>query len=138
MAKKKIAVYLHLVWTTWDCTPWIIPFIENKVYRMITSQMIHLGCSLIAIGGMPDHVHLLIKYPTTVTIAELVKRAKGVSTRMINLDNLVPDHFKWSSDYGVFSVSRWDTDMVKSYITNQKNHHKANNLIDKMEYMLER
>jgi REP element-mobilizing transposase RayT len=82
---------------------------------------------------MPDHIHLLLKFPTTVRIADLVKNVKGVSSRLINLDNIVPEPFKWSSDYGVFSVSRWDTEKVKYYIKNQKHHHKTNSLIEQLE-----
>ena len=76
MSMKCISVYLHLVWATWDRMMWIEPAIERRIYRMIVSATRNLGCITLAINGMPDHVHLLIKFPTTSTIAEIVKRAK--------------------------------------------------------------
>ena len=133
MSMKCISVYLHLVWATWDRTMWIEPAIERRIQRMILSAARNLGCTPLAINGMPDHVHLLIKHNTTVTIAEFVKRAKGISSRLINQYALVNDHFQWGKGYGAFSVSRWDTDMVVNYIKRQKEHHQSGYLIEDLE-----
>ena len=133
MSKKCISVYLHLVWATWDRMMWIEPAIERRIYRMIVSATRNLGCTTLAINGMPDHVHLLIKLTTTSSIAEIVKRAKGTSSRLINQYDLIDDHFQWGTGYGVFSVSRWDTDKIVSYICRQKKHHKRGYLIEDLE-----
>ena len=133
MSMKCISVYLHLVWATWDRTMWIQTAIERRVYRMIVSAAKNLGCSTLAINGMPDHVHLLIKQNTTVTIAEIVKRAKGMSSRLINQYALIDDHFQWGRGYGAFSVSRWDTNKIVNYIRGQKEHHQGGYLIDALE-----
>lgn len=133
MSKKCVSVYLHLVWGTWDRMMWIGPAIERRIYRMIVSATRNLGCTPLAINGMPDHVHLLIKYPTTVTIAEIVKRAKGTSSRLINKYELISDHFQWGKGYGVFSISRWDTDKIVNYIQGQKGHHQRGYLIEDLE-----
>ena len=82
---------------------------------------------------MPDHVHLLIKQNTTVTIAEIVKRAKGTSYRLINQYALIDDHFKWGKGYCSFSVSRWDTAKIIKYIRLQKEHHQRGYFIEDLE-----
>ena len=133
MSMKRISVYLHLVWATWDRTMWIEPAIERRIHRMIVSATRKLGCTVLAINGMPDHVHLLIKLNTTITIAEIVKRAKGTSSRLINQYALIDDHFQWASGYGAFSVSRWDTDRIVNYIRRQKEHHQSGTLIEDLE-----
>ena len=133
MSMKCVFVYLHLVWATWDRTMWIQTDIERRVYRMIVSAIRKLGCTTLAINGMPDHVHLLIKRNTTTTIAEIVKRAKGTSSRLINQNNLIDDHFQWGTGYGAFSVSRWDTDRIVSYIQHQKEHHQNGYFIEDLE-----
>ena len=133
MSMKCISVYLHLVWSTWDRMMWIEPVIERRVYRMIVSATRNLGCTTLAINGMPDHVHLLIKQPTTITLAEIVKRAKGTSSRLINRYSLIEDHFQWGKGYGAFSVSRWDTDKIVNYLRRQKEHHQEGNLIEDLE-----
>ena len=133
MSMKCISVYLHLVWATWDRMMWIEPAIERRIYRMIVSATRNLGCITLAINGMPDHVHLLIKFPTTSTIAEIVKGAKGTSSRSINRFNLTDDYFQWGKGYGAFSVSQWDTDKIVNYIRRQKEHHQGGYLIEDLE-----
>ena len=133
MSMKRISVYLHLVWDTWDRTMWIEPAIERRIHRMIVSATRKLGCTVLAINGMPDHVHLLIKLKTTITIAEIVKRAKGTSSRLINQYDLIDDHFQWGTGYGAFSVSRWDTDKIVNYIRRQKEHHQQGTYIEDLE-----
>ena len=121
MSDKKSSLYLHLVWATWDREMWITKDIERRIYRIIVDQVHKFGCQTLAINGMPDHIHLFIKYPTTISIAKIMKQAKGVSSRFINEKILVRDHFKWKIGYGAFTVSRWDTDKIIAYIRNQKN-----------------
>ena len=100
---------------------------------MIVSATRKLGCTTLAINGMPDHVHLLIKHNTTSTIADVVKRAKGTSSRMINQYVLIDDYFQWGKGYGAFSVSRWDTDKIVNYIQCQKEHHQRGYLLEDLE-----
>ena len=133
MSNKKSSLYLHLVWATWNREMWITKDIERRIYRNIVDQVQKFGCQTLAINGMPDHVHLFIKYPTTISIAKIMKQAKGVSSRFINDKNLVEDHFRWKIGYGAFTVSRWDTDKILAYIRNQKTHHKYGDIINRLE-----
>lgn len=133
MSSKKFSLYLHLVWATWDREMWITPDIERTVYRIIVSQIHETGCRIMAINGMPDYVHIMIRLGTTISVSELVKKTKGVSSRLINQLSLIDDHFKWGYGYGAFTVSRWDTAKILSYIQNQKEHHKNDYSIGLLE-----
>ena len=133
MSRKHISVYLHLIWSTWDREDRILPSIERRVHRMIVSSIKNLGCTTLAINGRPDHIQLMIKFTTNITIAEVVKRAKGTSSRLINKNSMINGHFQWRPGYGAFSVSRWDTDKVLNYIRNHKEHHQQRNLIAGLE-----
>ena len=82
-----------------------------------------LGCSLIAIGGMPDHVHCLFKLNKQKPVAEVIKKVKGTSSRYINDNEITPDYFGWQVGYGAFSVSKENIISVKKYIEKQKWHH---------------
>jgi len=73
MRNKRLALYLHLVWATWDRNPLILPQYEKAIYRCIVNQVKKQGCDVIAINGVSDHIHLLIKYSSTATIAKIVK-----------------------------------------------------------------
>lgn len=86
-----------------------------------------LKAEVLAIDGMPDHVHVLLLFPTTVSIASLVKQMKGAFSSLAR--NLWPESFfQWSEGYGVFSVSRAHLDRVATYIRNQKSHHASGKL----------
>jgi REP element-mobilizing transposase RayT len=133
MRHDRLALFLHLVWATWDRLPLIEPSIERRIYRLIVSQAQDLGCKVLALNGMPDHVHLIITFPTTVTIANIVKQVKGTSSRFVN-ETVKPDTlFKWQGSYGAFTVSRWDLDKIVSYVERQKEHHQAGDLYPEWE-----
>jgi len=125
MRRDKLALYVHLVWATWDRLPNITAEIERRLHRNIESLAQEMGCTVLAINGMPDHVHLFVKLPPTVSVARLVKQVKGVSSHFVN-QTLQPGFlFRWQGRYGAFSVSRWDVDRIAGYVRRQKEHHGA-------------
>jgi REP element-mobilizing transposase RayT len=115
----------------------ITPAVERRLYRSIAAEAIKLGCYVLALNGVADHVHLLVMMPSTVTIAELLKQVKGVSSNFAN-DHLFPNRrFKWEGGYGAFSVSRWDVDKIMGYVRKQKSHHGQNDLWPDYEESIE-
>ena len=137
MRTDKIELYVHLVWATWDRLPMIMPEIERALYRSIGDIAQTLGCRVLAINGMPDHVHVLLRIPATLPVSKLVQQLKGYSSRFAN-DQLQLDYpFKWTGYYGAFSVSRWDVPKIMAYINGQKAHHNADELLSDLEDFFE-
>jgi putative transposase len=133
MGNRKLVLYLHLIWGTWDGNPWITQDIERSVYRCIVNQIHKLDCKVLAINGVPDHIHLVVRIKSTVPISLLVKQAKGVSSKFIN-DQLNPEmKFRWRSGYGAFTISRWDLVMIINYVKKQKIHHEVGGLNEELE-----
>jgi hypothetical protein len=90
-----------------------------------------MGCTLLALNN------ILVRIPSTVTVAELVKQLKGASSYFVN-HILKPDQlFKWQGFYGAFSVSRWDVERIVAYIQRQKEHHEVGALIPELESVSE-
>lgn len=89
-ASHKLSLFIHLVWATWDRLPLVTPEIERRVCRNAESEAIGKGCQVLAINGIPDHVHLVVTIPSTVAIADLVKQVKGVSSHFMN-ETLKPE-----------------------------------------------
>ena len=111
----------------------ITPEMERRLYRNIESEVRKIGCTVLALNGMPDHVHLVVSFPTTITVADLVKQVKGVSSHFVN-ETLKPEsQFKWQGSYGAFTVSRWDLERVIEYVKRQKDHHAADELFPEWE-----
>lgn len=105
----------------------ITPQIEMPLYAAINAKCKELKCDPLAIGG-EDHVHLFTRFPTTLSIATLVKEVKGASSHLITHPIVPNDFFKWQGAYGAFTVSKSVADQVCDYILNQKKHHSENSL----------
>ncbi len=133
MRRNKLALFVHLVWATWDRLPMITLDIERRLYRVIESEAQKLGCQVLALNGTEDHVHLLVLVPSTLAIADLLKQIKGVSSHFVNEVLKPPAQFKWQGSYGAFTVSRWDVDKIKEYIKCQKEHHQSSELVAELE-----
>ncbi len=123
MLKNKLCVAVHFVWATWDRQPLITEDIERDLWRYIGAVCWDDKCDLLAVGGMPDHVHLLVLLSNTITLADLMKHVKGGSSAFVS-DKLRPgEWFKWQGSYGATAVSRRHIETVVSYIASQKQHH---------------
>ena len=137
MRRNKLAIYLHLVWATWDRLPLIDPANERRLYREIESEAVKTRCIVLALNGMADHVHVVLIIPATVTIADLTKQLKGASSHFVNEVLPLEMPFKWQGSYGAFTVSRWDVDKIVAYVQNQKQHHADATLLPEWEETFE-
>ena len=133
MRYDKIELYVHLVWTTWDRLPLITADIERALFRSIGEVAQNSGCKVLAINGMPDHIHVLLRIPATLPVSKLVQQLKGYSSHFANQQLQLEYKFKWSGFYGAFSVSRWDIQRIMTYINRQKEHHNTNELVEDLE-----
>ena len=87
-----------------------------------------------AIGGIADHVHLLVGMHPSESVADLVKNLKGTSSHWIN-ENYYKGKFSWQSGYGAFSYSRSLIPEVKTYVENQREHHRRVSFREEVERM---
>jgi REP element-mobilizing transposase RayT len=126
-------LYLHCVWATWDRLPLITPDIQKVIYAAIIRQCEQLGCTVIAVGGVEEHVHLLTGFPPTLTVSDLIKQIKGNSSHLITHQIKPGKFFKWQGSYGAFTVSQDDIDAVANYIRNQAIHHQQKSIISSWE-----
>lgn len=135
MSDSKLEVYLHFVWATKYREPLLDEAVEVEAHKVIYNEVKRLRCEVLAIGGMPDHVHVLLRFGRRVEIGKLVNQMKGVSSAFLN-DRLFPNrerYFRWQPGYGAFSVSNSHLDAVTSYIHNQKARHTTGKLWTSLE-----
>ncbi|MHC5721915.1 MAG: IS200/IS605 family transposase, partial [Nostoc sp.] len=95
----------------------------KEVYGAIIRESEQLKCTVIAIGGIEDHVHLLTGFPPTISVCELAKQIKGSSSHFITHEIQPGEFFKWQGSYGAFTVSYDAIDNIANYIRNQATHH---------------
>ena len=80
MAQSNTRFFYHFNWATYRRAAMITKAIERPLYRCIETQVINAKGTVLAVNGMPDHVHLVVQHPATVAPATLMQSVKGVSS----------------------------------------------------------
>ena len=98
---------------------------EEELYKYITGIVSNKGQKMLAINGMPDHIHFLIGMKPSCCLSDLVREIKKSSNIFINEKGFSKYKFEWQNGYGAFSYSHTSLDNVIKYINNQKEHHRT-------------
>ncbi len=98
---------------------------EDELFKYITGIIEKRGHKLLAINGMPDHIHIFIGYRPTEGLSDLVREVKKSSTEFIKAKNFVKGRFQWQEGYGAFSYHEDQVKMIANYVMNQKEHHRS-------------
>jgi len=130
--RTRLEVYVHIVWATYCRQPLIRPDNERILHHMIQKQARLSGCAIIATGGLADHIHILLKMPSTISLSELTKRLKGGSSRSQS-QGFSEINFRWQSGYSATSLHRDLIPRVKNYVLTQKDRHAAGLIWDELE-----
>jgi REP element-mobilizing transposase RayT len=133
MRDSRTALYVHLVWATWDRLPFLDERLRRPIYRAIEAKCAERKAALITIGGIEDHIHLLVELPATLAVADLVKHIKGSSAHLATQHLTPTTSFKWQGGYGAFSVSPGQTSRVRAYILGQAEHHARGTVVPEWE-----
>ncbi len=111
---------------------------ENELYRYITGIVQANKHKMIAINGMPDHVHMLIGFKATQSMADLMQDVKAGSSKWINDNKYCTGRFEWQSGYGAFSYTKSQLPDLIRYIENQKEHHRKRTFLEEYKLFLEK
>lgn len=111
---------------------------ENNLYKYITGIVQNNKHKMIIINGMPDHVHMLIGFRATQSMADLMQDVKASSSKWINDNKFCKGRFEWQSGYGAFSYAKAQLPGVISYIENQKEHHHEKTFLEEYKLFLEK
>lgn len=110
---------------------------EEMLYRYIWGVIKHKDGVLYRIGGMPDHIHLLVQLPATVAIADFVRDLKtSTSVYLKENKDSFPKFDGWAKSYCALTYSYNEKDTIINYIKNQKEHHKKVSFRDEFLEML--
>ena len=127
MQRSRIEIYLHFVWTTHRREHLLTPDVEKRIHRCIVHEIEKKKSLVLAIGGMPDHVHVVASLHSTVSAAILAQKMKGISSVLANRELGFEGAFDWQDNYAAFSVGG-ELNAVVEYVRRQKEHHAAGNL----------
>jgi len=124
MAQSLHQNYGHIVFSTKNRENSIPVKHELELYNNIKAIVEKQGARLLAMNGMSDHLHLIVRESKSVTDQEFIKKIKGSSSFWINKELNLRYKFAWQSGYGWFSVGACDLPRAIAYVQNQKEHHK--------------
>src|SRR5436309_8368184 len=125
-----ISSYFHCVFSTKERRPFITPALRERLWPFLGGIARQNKMTAIEIGGVADHVHILLSLPSTMSIAKAIQLIKGNSSKWVHEE--FPSHrdFEWQEGYGAFSIGIGDVDRTVKYILNQRAHHRKRSFMD--------
>jgi len=138
MPQSLANVLLHIVFSTKNRAPLILPEVEEELYCYLATACRSCRCPAHKVGGTSDHLHLLCSLARTVTIAELLEAIKADSSKWIKTKGSQYAGFAWQNGYGAFSLGQSQLADVKRYIDEQKSHHRQRTFQEEFRELLKR
>lgn len=138
MPQSLANILIHIVFSTKQRQSMIVPEITQELYSYIVgiaqTHQVHVH----EIGGVEDHVHLLIALPRTLSLSRLVEDIKKGSSKWIKTKGNEYAGFAWQSGYGAFSIGQSGYEKLRRYIQTQKEHHKKISFQDEYRVFLKK
>ncbi len=122
MSHTYCCLLFHCVFSTKERRKTISPEIQPRLWAYVGGIARELGMRALAVGGMDDHIHMLLSLPSTLTLAEAMRIIKSASSRWMHVTCSLKA-FEWQEGYGAFSVGYSQTETTLTYIANQREHH---------------
>ncbi|MCP3956765.1 MAG: IS200/IS605 family transposase [bacterium] len=138
MANTYTNLLYHLVFSTKNRVACIGGEIQEPLYQYIGGVIRGEGGTLIEIGGVADHVHLLARFKASVAVATMVRRIKTSSSKWMSQRPGAGPKFAWQTGYGAFSVSESQVGQVRRYIQNQAEHHRRRTFQEELREILDK
>ncbi len=119
-----VSSYFHCVFSTKERRPLIAPALRDRLWPFLGGIARQNKMKAIEIGGVEDHVHILLSLPSTLPVSKALQLIKGGSSKWVH--ETFPEHrlFAWQEKYGAFSVSVSQLDKIIQYIKGQEEHHR--------------
>ena len=138
MSHSYISSLFHCVFSTKDRRKTITSDLEERLWKYMGGIARENKMKALQIGGVEDHVHLLLSLPSTMSVSKAMQLIKGGSSKWIHDTFPQYQDFEWQEGYGAFGVGISQVDGTKRYIVNQKEHHRTKTFQDEFIAFLER
>jgi putative transposase len=124
MANTYSQIYIHIVFAVKGRQNLIQNAWKDELYKYICGIVNGKEQKVYAIGGLPDHIHILMSIKPNIAISDLVRDLKANSSKWINEKGFLVGKFLWQEGFGAFSYAQSQLDVVIAYINNQEKYHK--------------
>jgi len=134
MAHSYTNLIFHIVYGTRERRPFIDEEFQPRLYEYVGGSIRGLKGISLEIGGVEDHIHVLVKLPPTITVSDFLEKLKANTSKWAKS---VRRGFGWQDGYAAFTVSESQVERVRQYIQNQRKHHAKSSFRDELIALLE-
>ncbi len=135
MPQSLVCLPVHFVFSTKGREPFIGEEWAERLYQYIGGIVTAEKCRLLAAGGMPDHIHLLISVGRTIAVADLMRLVKANTSKWVH-EMFAGVSFAWQNGYGGFAVEYDRIETIRGYIARQADHHSGQSFQDEFRTLL--
>jgi putative transposase len=138
MANTYTSLHYHVVFSTKNRQPFLIKAVRERLFAYLGGIARENGMTALEVGGVPDHVHLLLSIPASLAVSKAVQLIKGGSSHWLKetFPNMVK--FAWQDGYAAFTVSQSQLNDVQRYIRSQPEHHRTKTFVEEYRRLLAR
>jgi REP element-mobilizing transposase RayT len=138
MPQSLARLHVHLVFSTKLRSRLISDGVRDALHRYMSAVLSNLGCPVLLVNSVEDHVHVLFELGRTVALSDAVEEVKKSSSKWIKSQGPEFRRFAWQSGYGAFAVSASSVPAVRDYVADQRRHHRRRSFEEEYRGLLER
>lgn len=135
MPSTHTSIHFHIVFSTKTRARLITENLRNDLYGYIGGIIKNLGGVALAIGGIDDHIHILVGLTASHRLDHFMRELKASSSGWVRRER--DPNFSWQNGYGAFAVSAGNIDRVRHYIHSQAEHHRTKDFQNEYVELLE-
>ncbi len=136
MSSTYLSLHYHIVFSTKDRRPLIQPAWQSQLHEYVGGTIRGLGGIPQCVGGIEDHVHLLVGLNATHKLADFMRELKKATSPWAAKES--GERFAWQEGYAAFTASWTHRDALKKYIVGQEEHHKKLDFVQELKRLLKR
>ena len=138
MANTYTCLHYHIIFSTKNRERWITSDIEPRIWAYLGGIARENRLVPLMIGGIEDHVHLVLNVPPSVALSKALQLLKGGSSKWIHETFPALRGFGWQDGYGAFTVSKSNLTEVIKYVEDQREHHRYKTFQEEFRAFLDR
>jgi REP element-mobilizing transposase RayT len=124
MGHTYTSLLFHCVFSTKERRAWIDPELQERLWPYLGGIARENDMTALSIGGVADHVHMLLSLPSNMAVSKAMQLVKGGSSKWVHDTFPERREFKWQDGYGAFSIGLSQVEDTRRYIENQAEHHR--------------
>jgi REP element-mobilizing transposase RayT len=138
MGNTYASLHYHVVFSTKNRVRHISQDVEDRVWAYIGGVARAHRMTALQVGGIEDHIHVLVTAPSTLAPSQIAQYLKGDSSKWIHAEFPNLTEFAWQDGYGAFTVSKSNIPLVITYIQNQREHHRKQTFQEEYRELVEK